>query len=363
MNPLKYRIGILAALILAATACGDKPKEDNQEQRRRQREEQPQPVIPVDTMHLGKRTFQKQIVCNGKLRAELNSALTFKTTGVINSIQVGNGSYVKKGQVLAILDEKDAKKELEKSQRQMEKAYIDLQDKLIGQGYMEDTLQVPTKVLQNAKVSSGYSTAEDALEQAKRKVEECKLTAPFSGRVANLEAKAFDQSGNNFCTLIDDSSFDVEFKVLEAEFKEVFKDQQVKVVPYIDDTKSFVGTVTEINPLIDENGQIKVRARVKNTGGYLMEGMNVKIMLERNVPDCFVVAKDAVITRNGFSVIFCYNNGKAEWRYIDIVMSNIDSHVVSGSKEKKTVLSEKDIVITSNNINLGDGTPVSINKK
>ena len=362
MNPLNFKIGILAVLMIAAASCGDKSKDDKKEQSALDRQEEPRPVIPVDTAMLGKKTFQKQIVCNGKLRAELNSALNFKTSGVINSIRVGNGSYVKKGQVLAVLDEKDAKKELEKAQRQMEKAYIDLQDELIGQGYMEDTLQVPSKVLQNAKVSSNYSSAEDALDQAKRKVEECKLMAPFSGRVANLSAKIYDQSGNSFCTLIDDATFDVEFKVLEAEFKEVFKDQQVKVVPYIDDSKSFVGTVNEINPLIDENGQIMVRARVRNSGGYLMEGMNVKILLEREVPDCFVVAKDAVITRNGYSVIFCYQNGKAVWKYVDIVMSNVDSHVITGSKEKKTMLDEQDRVITSNNINLDDGTPVSLNK-
>lgn len=117
--------------------------------------------------------------------------------------------------------------------------------------------------------------------------------------------------------------------------------------------------MTEINPLIDERGQVKIRARVSNTDRYLVEGMNVKIMLEREIKNCFVVPKDAVVLRDGFQVIFCYREGKAVWTYVDVVMSNIDSHVITGCEKKQTTISENDIVITSNNLNLADGTDVT----
>lgn len=272
-----------------------------------------------------------------------------------------NGGYVEKGGILAVLDTEEARVELEKSRRDMEKANIDLQDRLIGQGYSGDTAVVPAAILRNVKISSGYSNAQDQLYAAKRRLEDCYLKAPFSGRIANLDAKVYDRSSGKLCTLIDDSYFDVEFSVLEAEMKDVECKQRVKVIPFIDDSRTFYGEVTEINPLVDEYGQVKIRARVGNTDRYLVEGMNVKIILERDVKNCFVVPKDAVVLRDGFQVVFCYRDGKAVWTYVDVVMSNIDYHVITGNKEKQTVVSEQDIVITSNNLNLADGTDVTPN--
>ena len=36
--------------------------------------------------------------------------------------------------------------------------------------------------------------------------------------------------------------------------------------------EEFTGKVTEVNPSIDEKGQVKIRARIRNRGNVLMEG-------------------------------------------------------------------------------------------
>ena len=254
-----YRSLLLSVIVLGAIACGNEKKKDEKEIGK---SESQSPLITVDTLVLKKRTFQKQIVCNGKLRAVFKSDLSFDGTGVITAINGSNGGYVKKGEVLATLDMKEAQVELEKSYRAMEKANIDLQDKLIGQGYSADTTGIPTAILRNVKISSGYDNAIDQLEAAKRRLASCYLIAPFSGRIANLDAKIYDRSANKLCTLIDDSYFDVEFSILEAEIEEVTKGQHVKIIPFINDEKTFYGDVTEINPLIDEHGQVKDRKSV-----------------------------------------------------------------------------------------------------
>lgn len=351
-----YRNLLLGAIVWGAMACGSEKKAGDKEVGKSEKQNS---LITVDTLVLKKRTFQKQIVCNGKLRAVLKSELSFEGAGVITGINGKNGDAVKKGEVLAVLDTEEAGIELDKSRRAMEKANIDLQDKLIGQGYSGDTAAVPAATLRSMKISSGYSSAVDQLEAAKRRLADCYLIAPFSGRIANLEAKVYDRSAGKLCTLIDDSYFDVEFSILEAEIEEVALKQRVKIIPFINDRKTFYGDVTEINPLIDEHGQVKIRARVRNTDRYLMEGMNVRIILEREVKNSFVVPKDAVVLRDGFQVVFCYREGKAVWTYVDVVMSNIDSHVITGNEKKQTVISENDIVIISNNLNLADGTEVT----
>ena len=127
-----YRNLLWIVFLAGAMACGGEKKKSEKEIGKSEAQSS---LISVDTLVLKKRTFQKQIVCNGKLRAVLKSELSFDGTGVITGINERNGDYVEKGAVLATLDNKEATVELEKSLRAMEKADIDLQDKLIGQGY------------------------------------------------------------------------------------------------------------------------------------------------------------------------------------------------------------------------------------
>jgi hypothetical protein len=92
-----------------------------------------------------------------------------------------------------------------------------------------------------------------------------------------------------------------------------------------------------------------------------MDGLNVRIVVEQRMQEMFVVPKDAVVERDGFHVIFRYVDGRAVWTYVDVVHSNISSYAITGSERKETTIQEGDIVITSGNLNLADGTEVKMN--
>ena len=74
----------------------------------------------------------------------------------------------------------------------------------------------------------------------------------------------------------------------------------------------------------------------------------------------FVVPKDAVVERDGYHVIFRYRDGRAVWTYVDVAHSNINSFAITGCRRKETTIEESDIVITSGNLNLADGTEVKL---
>ena len=178
-----------------------------------------------------------------------------------------------------------------------------------------------------------------------------------------MDCKLYQQPKEKFCTLIDDSSFDVEFSILEAELQSVGIGQHVTVSPFVRENEVFTGRVVEINPSIDEKGQVMVRARIRNRGGLLMEGMNVKVVIDKSVPDMFVVPKDAVVMRDGYHVLFRYQEGRAVWTYVDVVYANISSYAVTGCERKETTIADGDVVITSGNLNLADGTEVIPRRK
>lgn len=314
----------------------------------------------VDTMYLHLGNFQSQIICNGRLRAIVKSELKPRHNDVLTKIMVSNGMRVAGGDVLAITDETLYFREREKAEREMEKARIDLADKLVTMGYDANGDGVPLDVLHRAEVASGYYNARFAFETAERNLEDCKLVAPASGLIADLEGRIHQSVAGKFCSIIDDSQYNVDFSILEAELSSITKGQTVKVSPFVDDSLSVYGNLVNINPTVDENGLIKVQAQIPGGRSSLIDGMNVKVVCQRTIPRMFVVPKDAVVERDGYHVIFLLDNGKARWTYVDVLQTNINDYAITGCKRKGTEIHEGDIVITSGNLNLADDTNVIV---
>ena len=355
----KIAIWTLSIVSLGLVACGGKKEETPAEMEMHQ---QAMGETYVDTMTLHTSTFNKQIVCNGRLRAKAMSELNFVTQGVTTDIFVKEGMRVAKGALIAALDKRERVREVEKAEKELERTKVELVDKLISLGYDATMKGVPEEMMKRAEVTSGYFTAKFQLQSARKALDECNLYAPFCGRIANLEARPY-QRNDKICTLIDDSQFEVEFRILEAELSSVKKGQKIKVSPFISDSLTFEGIITEINPLVDDKGLIKVMARLDNKDNILIDGMNVRIIIEEQIRNMFVVPKDAVVERDGYHVVFIYKDGQAVWTYVDVLHSNISSFAISGCQRKETSIHEGEIVITSGNLNLADGTEVKINNK
>lgn len=350
----------LSLLLLASCDSGEQKKDDTTARMQAEQTEN-----YVDTMTLRLTDFNREVVCNGHLRASVKSTLAPKHNDIVTSIHVREGQWVEKGALLAVTDETNYLREVERAEREVERTRVDLADKLLQLGYDVDgdlnpRGDIPTDILRRAEVTSGHYAARFALQTARRNLDDCRLTAPATGRIADLEAR-LHQRADKFCNIIDDTSFDVEFSVLEAELPTVGTGHRVRVTPFADDSLTVTGSIVSVNPTVSDKGTVKVTARVPGHSG-LMDGMNVRVVVERSVPRMFVAPKDAVVERDGYNVVFLYDNGHARWTYVDIAASNITSHAITGCARKETTLHEGDIVITSGNLNLADDTKVSIKK-
>lgn len=358
-NGIKAAVAVLALLSLAACK-GEKEKENNEDMAAME-----QMVAEVDTITLQRQVFQKQLLCNGKLVAAQKAELPCPQPGsLVQRVCVKNGQVVSKGTLLCVADTRTYQAELEKSKHDMERSRVELQDKLIGLGYDGNLEKVPAEVLKRAEVISGYYAAKYQLQASQKQLKDCELRAPFAGRVANLEARE-NQPGGKFCVLIDDAFFEVEFKILEAELNFVKTGQQVVVSPFADKDKRYLGTVTGINPMVDEKGLVAVTARVKNSGDGMMDGMNVRVIVENAMPNMLVVPKEAVVERDGYHVIFLYDKQtqRAVWTYVDVLYSNLGQFAITGCEKKETTLHEGSCVIVSGNLNLADDTEVTISRE
>ena len=347
----------IPVLALAVCACGTKKDRQYESGEEMARGSYNAESSYVDVVPLERGTFNKQIVCNGKLEACSKIPVQFAVQGTIARINVHDGQKVQKGQVLASLDKEQHIRQLKQARLAFDKAEMTLADRLLDYGYtLADTACIPADQKRVIYISTGFPDARMALESAERTYRECELTAPFSGKVASVKAQAYEQAGL-LCTLIDDSRYLVRFSVLETEYRFVKVGQQVLVSPFMDSDITLKGSIVSINPTVDVNGQIAVTAQVPGHDA-LMDGMNVRITVENAVPGQLVVPKSAVVIRDNMEVLFRYVDGRSLWTYVNVLMSNTTQHVVEPNRDRGADLNEGDLIITGGNLNLGDDAPV-----
>jgi RND family efflux transporter MFP subunit len=308
---------------------------------------------------LNKQDFCSEIISNGKAVATQQAQVQFKISEMVTSVPVKNGDIVKKGQVLATLDQFTMNNKLKLATEQYDQSKIELENLLLGQGYsLKDTSLIPPGIFHIFKIKSGYQKALTELDVANYNLTACTTISPINGIVANLNIKPFNTSQINTicCLIIDNSVFNIEFSILENELTFVQKGQAVKVRPFSTEEYYLTGTVSEINPLIDSNGQIAIRATVINLNNTLMEGMNLIISVKNCIINQISIPKTAVVLRNSKQVVFTYENGIAKWNYIKTIMENSEYLCVSEG------LKEGDSVIISGNLNLAHDAKVEIEK-
>ncbi len=315
----------------------------------------------VDTMLLRRTLFSREIVSNGVLEGSRRAELAFAASGTVAKVYVHNGSRVQKGSPIAELDTEALTLALANARQSLERSRLDYLDRLVSYGYGSDTTQVPADLRESARIRSGYSAAELAVRTAELNLRGAVLRAPFSGVVANLKVKPWEQASGTVCVVIDDGTFDVRFPLLESELPAIAVGRSVAVAPFIDPEARYEGRIREINPFVDAKGQVEVVASVRGARG-LVEGMNVKLYIQSEGTLQLAVPKSAVVMRDGYDVIFTLDTTamKAQWLYVDIVGSNTTHHAVTGCERKRTEVHEGAIVITSGNINLADGSAVEI---
>jgi RND family efflux transporter MFP subunit len=312
---------------------------------------------PVKTISLERNSFKQELISNGKLCALLKTEMPFVVSGKVKSLLVKNGNFVAKGDTIAILEDFDLNSHFEKSKQLMAKAKLEMENILIGQGYdAKDIANIPQKVLNIAKLKSGLNNAILDYQKAEHDLKATRLVTPFSGVVANLSKKLHQQveSGKVFCTLIDSKNFEVEFTVLESEIYLLSVGQQVSVQAFALEEGIYKGKVTQINPMVDENGLVTVKALIQNKDGKLLEGLNVKVIAERTLHHQLIIPKSALLLRQNKQVVFTYRNGKALWNYVKTGLENSEFYtIVEG-------LNEGDEVIVEGSLNLAHESEVEV---
>ncbi|HCC70476.1 MAG TPA: efflux RND transporter periplasmic adaptor subunit [Bacteroidales bacterium] len=350
---MKYYLYCLAILFMgvSVTCCKTNEVDNREEMARRS---SVRDAVTVSTVELKRSTFYHELVSNGKVYAKRTATVPFRVEGTIEKVYVKNGDPVQKGQLLAELEDFSYRIQHDKANQQLEKAMIEFKDDLITFHGSEDTIGLSDDMLRMSKIRSGLIDAQTNLKEAEYKLKHTRIYSPIAGTVADLEAKEWNPSNiyaEGLCKIIDNSVIEVEFPVLESEYGFISRSMPVNIIPFISSGDEYTGSITKINPMVDENGMVKVRAELSN-GGRLLEGMNVKILIRKPVENRLVIPKEALVIRQGRDVVFVRQDSLAIWKYVTTEFENSDSFSISEGLE------EGDLVIHRGNVNLAHETVV-----
>ncbi len=299
---------------------------------------------PVSIFKVQKSNFKQVIYSIGKVYARQKANLHFQLKGPISAVYVKNGQRVEENQLLAKITDSTMLFEESRIKLEIQKAKLEQQSQLLGLGFSySNKKNIPSQSLTITALNSGMVLLQNELALIKYKLKKTEIYAPFDGIIANLEASEFNQAVDYplFCTLINDQLFNISFTILESEYTQIRLGQELQIEPLGFEGDPVTGEIVNINPIVEQEGLVQVRAEINEPNSWLMDGLNAKITIMTILKDKIVVPKKAVLNRQDKSLVFIYKDGVAKWTYVTTGFENEKNVIIkSGIQNGQMVIVE-----------------------
>lgn len=319
------------------------------------------PTVTCISMEKGDIAVKEELL--GQISAKEQFRLLSKISGEVLEIDKENGSEVKKGERIALLDNQKqidaAKYSLEQAKAQAQ-VTRDSRDRLA-------TLQESGDIsVQDFEAADAQAKAAEAQAKAAKlnydtQVEFSEITAPADGILQNsiLVKGAFIPQGTQLATLMGAGSQQVLFSATEELVKNLSVGQSIMLEK---GKESYPGTITEISSvLLPETGLFPVKAEVENTD--FPEGSKAKISLTKDSRTSVnTLPLNVLYYENGEAFVYVFegtdgNEGLLRKKKVELGLSGEESaEILSG-------LSEEDKVVSSWNNEMFDGAKVRLQDK
>lgn len=299
----------------------------------------------------------------GEISAKAQFRLLSKISGEVLEIDKENGSEVKKGERIALLDNQKqidaAKYSLEQAKAQAE-VTRDSRDRLATLKESGD-ISVQDFEAADAQAKAAEAQVKAAKLNYDTQVEFSEITAPADGILQNsiLVKGAFIPQETQLATLMGAGAQQVLFSATEELAKNLSVGQSIMLEK---GKESYPGTITEISSvLLPETGLFPVKAEVENTD--FPEGSKAKISLTKDSRTSVnTLPLNVLYYENGEAFVYVFegtdgNEGLLRKKKVELGLSDEESaEILSG-------LSDLDKVVSSWNNEMFDGAKVRLQDK
>jgi RND family efflux transporter MFP subunit len=310
-------------------------------------------VVKIDTFSYTDYVTEIHALQNVEIRARLK--------GYLDKFHIDEGVYVKKGQLLFSINNKEYVEELAKARAiyksriaQVNAAELELKNVFkLAEKKIVSSIEI--EIAKN-KLEAEKAYLEEALANktnAKHKLENTKIRAPFNGIINRIPHKigSLIDEGTLLTSISENDEVYAYFDLSEKEYlnyaRNIEKDSvNSKVVALIlADGKehSYKGMIETIEGEIDEStGNIAFRARFKNSSKILKHGASGKIRLLKKYDNAIVIPQKSTFeVQDKLYVYVLDKNNKLEVRNIETMYRLPHLFIISkGLKEGDKILFE-----------------------
>jgi RND family efflux transporter MFP subunit len=332
---------------------------------------------------------------SGYIVARRRATVSSKVTGKVMDVLIEEGHPVKAGQVVAHLDDTQARATLNLAEAQLaaaKKSYAEdeaklvqeqlnlqrrqqlLKEQVVGKAEVDDA----SSLVDSTKARIAYSqqqigVAERQVELQKTNLDDMTVRAPFAGIVISKDAQPGEMispvsAGGGFTrtgigTIVDMSSLEIEVDVNETYINRVVPGQKVEAtLDAYPDWRIPAHVITTIPSADRQKATVKVRIGFESLDARILPDMGVKVSFLKDAPPpgqaptapAVIVPKAAIRSADGHQVVFVLNEDHVERRAIKAGLENGDQvEVLSGVRA-----GERDVIAGPPTLKDGDKVKV-----
>jgi membrane fusion protein (multidrug efflux system) len=308
-------------------------------------------AVPVEVAAVARHSVAAYIETNGALEAENDVRIVARTAGPVVELLTEEGRTVRKGQLMARIDPREARAQvqiaevaLREAERAFERAKNTFEAELISQADYDQALAAKESAeatLADRKVQLGYTS----------------ITAPFDAVVVERMVKLADHVTVNQ-ELFRISDFDpllCKIQVPEKELPRLHRGQPAYLTVEAWPNERFPARVLRLSPVVDAaTGTVRVTLEVE-AREKLRPGMFASVFLEVDRhEDALTIPKAALSLESLGDTVYVVNGEVAARRPVKLGYEEAEIVEVAEG------LAEGDRVIVVGQDGLSEGTPVRI---
>lgn len=346
--------GVVALIILAAGIFGYLQLTNTRNEELVQTGNHPKSerkILEVTARIVSPRTLSDEIPVIGRLVPDEEVLLSFETSGKITDIFFQEGSSVKKGALLAKVNDAQLQAQLARLEAQIPLA----KERVFRQSALLQRDAVSKEALEIVKTELATLNAD--IEKTKAQIDQTELRAPFDGIIGlrQMSVGAYASPNTVIAKLTSVTPIKVEFSVPERYASNVKRGTDLEFT--VDGKLApFKAQVYATEASLDaETHTLLVRALYPNKERELLSGQYAGIRLkQKEVTNTIAIPSEAIVPEMGKNKVFVYRNGKAE--PVDVITgirTDSEIQIVSG-------LEIGDTILTSGTLQLRKGSTVKI---
>ena len=348
----------LAVLTLGACKRGSTPGQAAEEVR----------AVPVRVAQVEQKDIAEEVNLTGTLKPQSQVQVVSEVSARLLRLLRDEGMAVSKGEVIAVLDQTDAKLVHDRAaaavavgdaNRAHALAERDRADRLLKTGGITDKDHLSAQVnLQVAEASLTQARAEEAIAQLQ--LSRCQIRAPFSGRVAKrlVDPGTMLANGTPVLNLVDNSVLEFRAAVPSEDYSKIRMGATAQIT--VDAMPGLIlhGVITRILPTMDERSRsfdvvVQVPGQTALASGMFARA-RVKV---RDIAAALVVPPSALVhdgARPGFASLYLVEGGKAQAREVELGVETLDAvEIRKGVKPGLTIVVDPPTTLAS-------GAPVQL---